>query len=137
MKLFYLNKNTFFFLLFFLIIENAHAQISFAPPSTAFTTIAGGTRRMKAADFNKDGIQDVVATTSNATGNKLSVSLGTYTGVMSASPIPANLYPLPSILGATATADFDADGDLDVAVVGSNNPANSALYILKNNNPIP
>ncbi len=135
---FYLSKPILFFFLFFfsLITENVEAQItfinSFGPPTVlppSFGTIGGGSgRRMKSADFNKDGIQDVVATTNVPVGgNNLAVALGTYTGVM----LAANLYAVPAspvALGATATADFNGDGNVDIATIG----ADKNLYILKN-----
>ena len=138
MKLFYLNKNIFFFFLFFLIIENAQAQVSFNVPTSAnaFTTIAGGNRRMKSADFNKDGIQDVVACTTVPFGTplaNLAVVLGSYTGVMNTTPTLSYAVPtLPVALGGLTTADFDGDGDIDIATIG----VDKNLYTLKNNFPV-
>jgi hypothetical protein len=78
------------------------------------TYSAGGTPTgLAVADFNNDGIPDVAVP--NCSGNSMSILLGTSTGTLGAPLTPANATGNCPLF--TAVGDFDADGNLDLAVV--------------------
>ena len=81
------------------------------------TTVAVGTniRDLALGDLNGDGHLDVVTANNIASGNSLSVALGT--GNATGTFGPAANYAAGSEPQAVALGDVDADGDLDAVVV--------------------
>ena len=77
-------------------------------------------------DFNKDGKQDVVVVSSYGTANNVYVLLGNGDGTLQ----PATVMSVSGNLSAVASADFNQDGNMDLAVVDN---ANSAVLILLGN----
>jgi hypothetical protein len=86
-------------------------QIKIAAPGlTAPSALA-------AADINRDGILDLIA--SNSTTGSLAILLGLGTGLF-ATPISLSLGGDPKMKpGAIAIGDANGDGALDIAVVGT------------------
>lgn len=82
------------------------------------------------ADFNNDGKQDVALTNSgfNFDGNSVSVFFNTGNGKFGA---PANYTTGNYPTGITA-ADFDNDGDQDLAVCNNRADSNSSVSVLVN-----
>jgi len=80
----------------------------------AFTTYTtpGTTKGLVIGDFNKDGFADVAVANYSTTNNFLSIFLGNGDGTLKA---PVNYTPGVSPV-AVATADFNGDGKLDLAV---------------------
>ncbi len=139
----YLQKYLLIFIVFFAFIETLKAQISFNPipfPNAQFGSVQGsGVKKMKANDFNGDGIQDVVTGAATpTTAADMQITFGTNTGAMQVVLIPAVTQPQGINVGiangvtAIATGDFDGDGDPDIA-----NLQAQFLYITKNAFPAP
>lgn len=81
---------------------------------------------LAAADLNKDGKVDVVVTNVPSTGGTVSVLLGNGDGTFG-SPMP---YPVESGPLAVAIADFDGDGNPDLAVA---NGVSNTVSLLRGN----
>jgi hypothetical protein len=102
---------------------NAVADTGIAPPSryavdTAPQYVAGG-------DFNRDGIPDLVTANTGASGTgTVSILVGYGDGTFQ----PAVNYPAGPGPIAVAVADFNRDGNADLAVTGAN-----GIYILLGN----
>src|SRR5205085_6407539 len=100
------------------------ALMSFTLP-TAYSG-AGSAVAISSADFNNDGVADVVVTNATGTTGTASVLLGNADGSFGA-PIVSQLGAIPgahmsgSQAGTIAAGDFDGDGKLDLAAVSSNN----------------
>lgn len=98
---------------------------SFTPaPSSPYTT---GTepRTISAKDINNDSRPDLVV--ANGTGNTISVLLGQANGSFinaPGSPFAAGNYPYQ-----TAIADYDSDGQLDIAVTNGNTPSGISFFL--------
>ena len=76
-------------------------------------TMSAGTRRVALGDLNRDGVQDVVAT---SISSLVTVRLGTIQGTLgAASTVPQSLAALEVDL-----ADVNRDGKLDLLLVGTN-----------------
>jgi Bacterial Ig-like domain (group 3)/FG-GAP-like repeat len=116
----------------FLDTSNANASLGTGTLSaTAGTNFTGNAnintgsnpRGIAVGDFNNDGYLDVA--TANATGNSISIALGTASGVF---PGTAD-FTIPSTSPyGIGVGDFNGDGILDVAVV-SNGGTNAFVYL--------
>jgi hypothetical protein len=78
------------------------------------------------ADFNGDGIQDVVAVASSAV--RLFLGEGDGTGALH----PPITVPVPTSYGDVASGDFDGDGDVDLAIINTNFTSIHSVSILLN-----
>ena len=78
---------------------------------------------LQAADFNNDGILDLVITAGDCGPNDISVLLGKGDGTFQ----PAITSNAPVSPGAVAVGDFNRDGKMDVAVGNLNAPYFSVL----------
>ncbi|RYZ42308.1 MAG: DUF11 domain-containing protein [Myxococcaceae bacterium] len=105
-------------LLGFALPSWAAPPVAFGPPVDSGTGI--GPRSVAVGDLNKDGTPDVV--TLNAGDRTVSILTGTPTGPFTVRKTA--LLPLamsnPVAVAVGAGADFDQDGNVDVAVVGNN-----------------
>jgi hypothetical protein len=92
---------------------------TFAAPTAAITTTYLG--QISVADFNKDGKVDIAALTeTSASQAQRAVALGNGDGTF-ATPILANLPGGDAIRSSgLASADFDNDGKVDLALIDSN-----------------
>jgi hypothetical protein len=87
---------------------------TFALPADHLVAAGGGVQptRLKVGDLNKDGIPDVVV--ANSGNNTLTVLLGTSSAILGA-PQTLSLPATSTAPLAVAIADFNGDGNLDVA----------------------
>ncbi len=90
-------------------------------PNVRYPSGTGLTQDFVVADFNEDGLPDVVVVTSL---NGSTVMLGEGPEVLSA-PIPISL-----VGDFVATADFDLDGHMDLATIGHGPVASSGELII-------
>ncbi|KOY86714.1 hypothetical protein AD998_11660 [bacterium 336/3] len=113
------------FLIFEILPNNTFGQLSFgAHNNVGVGGFAGQKNYMATADFNGDGVSDLVV--SNET-NVLRVILLNEDGLfLSSSPLNA----AGSLMYEVVTADFDLDGDIDVAGIDG---GAYALQLFKNN----
>ncbi len=96
------------------------APVSYVSPLAALD--------ISVADFNADGLKDVVVsnTGSNEEGNSISVFFNLGNAVFG---LPVNIT-VGSAPAGLATADLDGDGDIDIAVC---NKASATVSIIRNN----
>ena len=96
------------------VVSQTVNSISQAGFGTAIAYTSGtGPWGVATADFNKDGISDVVvANYSGGGGNTVSVYLGSGTGTLAAQ----TTFTTATAPIAVATGDFNGDGNMDIAV---------------------
>jgi hypothetical protein len=97
------------------------AQVSFAPAVNYVVGFGSSPYSVFSADFNGDGKMDLV--TANASGNNVSILLGSGTGTFAA----AVNYAVGSGPQAVFSADFNGDGKMDVAAINSGDNTVSIL----------
>ncbi len=92
---------------------------TFASPTTAMTTTYLG--QVTVADFNKDGKLDIAALTETSSAQaQLAMALGNGDGTFGTS-VTSNLLGGDAIRGSgLVSADFDADGNIDLALLDGN-----------------
>ena len=95
-----------------------------------YTTYSTGAWGTAVADFNKDGIPDLVLANYNDGTPNISVFNGTANGTFNA---PA-LYPVPAGPIAVAVGDFNGDGWPDIAV--ANYDSGSISILINNQAPL-
>ncbi|MDX1903487.1 MAG: FG-GAP-like repeat-containing protein [Thermonemataceae bacterium] len=125
----------FISLLSFLIFEAKHlsAQLTFATGINNGVSGFNGTRYMvKTADFNGDGVADVVTTNGNLNGQIAVVLLDKDAQTISAVVYPA--APLSAEIKAVDVADYDKDGDVDIVALNATAGGDSEGYIFFKNN---
>lgn len=84
----------------------------------------GGFTPALSADFNHDGHPDLIFASGKALNVRMGMGQGQFAPAMVLSQLPFPIYEL-------ATADWNGDGNLDVAVlVSAAAPTNGALYLL-------
>src|SRR5262249_8324085 len=98
---------------------------------TALTAVAAGlnSRSLAVGDLNGDGKLDIV--TANASANSLSVLLGNGAGGFADAP-GSPIASGGSVPFTVVLADFDGDGDLDIAV--TNAGSNTVAMFFNNGN---
>lgn len=104
---------------------------SFTPAPSSPYTAGSEPRTISVKDINNDSRLDLVV--ANGTGNTLSILLGQANGSFTnapGSPIAAGTYPYQ-----TAIADYDSDGQMDIAVTNgsSASPSSNGLRFFLGN----
>lgn len=108
------------------IVLLGHGDATFSPAAGSPITVGTFPEAVKIADFNKDGLLDLVV--ANAKDNTLSILLGNGDGTFAAaSGSPVTVGGFPFFL---AVADYNGDGSMDVAATNQND---STLSILLGN----
>ena len=119
-----------------LILETAVTALAFAvaaqgasfggfAPQESYPS-GGKPKQVKAADFNNDGIMDLVTANSDqsGTGNSVSILLGNG-DLTFASPVD---YPTGALVQTVFALDLNGDGDIDLTAFNGNDPSISVLY---------
>jgi hypothetical protein len=109
-------------------ILKGNGQGSFTPFSGSPILVGTYPEAVKIGDFNNDGIQDLAV--ANANDNTVSILLGNGDGTFTpanGSPVSAGIGNFPFFI---AVADFNNDGNADLAVV---NGRDNSLSILEGN----
>ncbi len=128
--LFNLNKPALLFLFFFLFIENAQAQISFDTGiNVGVATSVGDMKFMKTADLNGDGISDLVNTVSE---DYLRVTFLNNTGGILGVPAVYSLGNAGKQIRNITLADYDGDGNIDIAAMVFQTAGAAQLLYYKN-----
>jgi hypothetical protein len=121
------TKNLILFAIFIATIGKA--QFCITQSSTAQYNInSNNLASLASADFNGDGIKDLV--TANSQAGDLSILLGTGVGIFSSGVTYSIGFGGTTSLTSVTTADFDGDLDVDIAVT---NYHNNEVYLLINN----
>jgi hypothetical protein len=92
--------------------------------------VSAQARALSAADFNNDGKLDLVASTGNLTSNAISVLLGNGDGTFQA----AINTPLTFSTSGLVVADFNQDGNLDIATAAGSYPTYKVVLLYGNGN---
>ncbi|MBD3392481.1 MAG: hypothetical protein GF410_10730, partial [Chitinivibrionales bacterium] len=115
--------------------------VSFASPKDVSDGFADGVQAMDAADLNNDGFGDVLAVCGGKHANSSIFAWfeapGSIQGVWHRHDINPD-HPLRSFLGSCALADFDSDGDMDLAVSSDNHSGSvkeADVYVFENPGP--
>jgi hypothetical protein len=122
------TKNLILFAIF--IASICKAQFCFTRSSNSPFSVNGVGAFLKSADFNGDGIKDIV--TANWQSDDISLLLGTGTGSFSSGTIIFNVSSVGfiSLSYSFEIADFDGDADVDIVVCDD---VLDKLCLLKNN----
>ncbi|MCU0437269.1 MAG: FG-GAP-like repeat-containing protein [Raineya sp.] len=117
-------QNALFFLVLLLLPDKIWGQLSFGAHNNVGVGGFGGQKSyLVTADLNGDGVSDLIG--SNET-NQLRVILLNEDGLfLSSTPLPG-----PNNMYAVVAADFDLDGDVDIAAIDG---VAYALQLFKNN----
>jgi hypothetical protein len=108
------------------LILKGNGQGAFTPFSGSPIAVGNFPQALKIGDFNNDGIQDLAV--ANANDNTISILLGNGDGTFTAAPlVSAGITVFPFFI---AVADYNHDGNADLAVV--NGRDNSVSILLGN-----
>jgi len=108
------------------VVLEGNGKGSFTPFSGSPIAVGSFPQALKIGDFNNDGIQDLAVANSN--DDTISILLGNGNGTFTAAPlVSAGITSFPFFL---AVADFNGDGNADLAVV--NGRDNSVSILLGN-----
>ena len=107
----------------------SQGQICFSPPG-AFT-VGGGAYAVASGDFNRDGVLDLAAVSSDL--NSVQVAIGIGDGSFQ-SPASFQVGTFPVSL---EVSDLDRDGNLDIVVANNNSNDLSVLYGIGNGSVLP